>query len=41
MERDNPNITERRNKMRRRDIPNPSTILKVPKTLHILQRRRR
>jgi hypothetical protein len=28
-------------RMRRRDIPNPLTILQVPKTLHIPRRRRR
>jgi hypothetical protein len=32
---------ERRNKTRRRDIPNPSMILQVPKTLQIPRRRRR
>jgi hypothetical protein len=41
MEKDHPNIMGRRNIMRRRDIPNPSTILQVPKTLQIPRRRRR
>jgi hypothetical protein len=40
MEKDHPNTTERRNK-RTRDIPNPSTIFQVPKTLKIPRRRRR
>jgi hypothetical protein len=39
MEKDHPKRTGRRNKMRRRDIPNPLTILKVPKTLQIPRRR--
>jgi hypothetical protein len=33
MENDHPNKMGRINKMRRRDIPNPLTILQVPKTL--------
>jgi hypothetical protein len=41
MEKDHPNKIERRNQTRRRDIPNPSTILQVPKTLKIPRRRRR
>jgi hypothetical protein len=41
MEKDYPNRTRRRNKMRRRDIPNPLTILQVPKALRIPRRRRR
>jgi hypothetical protein len=41
MENDHPNITKRRKKMRRRDIPNPSTILQVPNTLQIPRRRGR
>ena len=40
IEKDHPNITERRNIKRRRDIPNPSMILQVPKTLQIPRRRR-
>jgi hypothetical protein len=41
MEKDHPNRNERRNIMRRRDIPNPLTILQVPKTLQIPRRRRK
>jgi hypothetical protein len=41
MEKDHPNRMGRRNKTRRRDIPNTLTILQVPKTLHIPRRRRR
>jgi hypothetical protein len=41
MEKDHPNITGRRNVTIRRDIPNPLTILQVPKTLQIPRRRRR
>jgi len=37
MEKDHPNKMER-NKTRRRDIPNLSTILQVPKTLQIQRR---
>jgi hypothetical protein len=37
----NPNRKERRNKKKRRDIPNPSRILQVPKTLQIPKRKRR
>jgi hypothetical protein len=37
----NPNRKERRNINKRRDIPNPSRILQVPKTLQIPKRRRR
>jgi hypothetical protein len=33
MEKDHPNRMERRNKTRRRDVPNPSMILQVPNTL--------
>jgi hypothetical protein len=39
MEKNHPNRTSRRNKMRRRDIPNPLTILQVPKILQIPRRR--
>jgi hypothetical protein len=35
MEKDHSNRMGRRNRTRRRDIPNPSTILQVPKTLQI------
>jgi hypothetical protein len=44
MEKDYPNRKEMGNNIqsqRRRDIPNPSRILLVPKTLHIPKRRRR
>jgi hypothetical protein len=41
MEKDHPNTKKRRNRTRRRDIPNPSTILQVPETLQIPRRRRR
>jgi hypothetical protein len=41
MEKDQPNRTKRRNITRRRDIPNPSRILWVPKTLQIPRRRSR
>jgi hypothetical protein len=37
----NPNRNRRRNIKKRRDIPNPSRILQVPKTLQITKRRRR
>jgi hypothetical protein len=40
-EKDYSNRRERQNRTRRRDFPNPSTILQVPKTLHIPRRRRR
>jgi hypothetical protein len=35
----NPNRKERRNKKKRRDIPNSSRILHVPKTLQITKER--
>jgi hypothetical protein len=41
MENDHPNTTKRRNRTRRRDITNPSTILQVLETLQIPRRRRR
>jgi hypothetical protein len=40
MKKDHPNRMGRRKRTRRRDIPNPLTILQVPKTLHIQRRRR-
>jgi hypothetical protein len=40
MEKDNPSIKGRRIRARRRDIPNPLMILKVPKTLQIPRRRK-
>jgi hypothetical protein len=40
MGKDHSNKTKWRN-ITRRDIPNPSMILQVPKTLHIPRRRRR
>jgi hypothetical protein len=36
-----PYIKERRNRKKRRDIPNPSRIVQVPKTLQITKIRRR